>query len=197
MHRTLRLMLTVAAVAVALTACTTASSPGTGPTTGPQGGQGGAGSASGSQAANGGGGGGAATVTDPCTLLTQAEVSTVVGKQVGPGSSADNPNSCDFQYPANGVPDIQAGVDFIDGSLGDYCKDAAGASALGMTIETVDGLGDGACFIYVGQLQAGSSLTFSKGGRLFQTFALLGSGTPMSDMKAADTTLAQDVLAHL
>jgi hypothetical protein len=53
------------------------------------------------------------------------------------------------------------------------------------------------CFIYVGKLKAGSTLTFSKGGRLFQTFALLGSGTPMSDMKAADTTLAQDVLAHL
>jgi hypothetical protein len=196
MRRGLTFALTAAAVAVALTACTTASPLGTAPTTGAQGG---AGSAPASQAANGGGGGGgaASTVSDPCTLLTQAEVSTVVGKQVGPGSSADNPNSCDFQYPADGVPDIQAGVDFIDGSLGDYCKDAAGASALGMTIETVDGLGDGACFIYVGQLQAGSSLTFSKNGRLFQTFALLGSGTPMSDMKAADTTLAQDVLAHL
>ena len=197
MHRTLRLTLTVAVAAVALTACTTASSPGTGPTTGPQGGQGGAGSAPASQAVNGGGGGGAATVTDPCTLLTQAEVSTVVGKQVGPGSSASNPNSCDFQYPADGVPNIQAGVNFIDGSLDDYCKDIAGASAVGMTIEPVSGLGDGACFTYVGKLQAGSTLTFAKNGRLFQTFALLGSGTARSDMKAADTTLAQDALAHL
>ena len=199
MRRTLRFSLTVAAAAIALAACTTASSPGTGPTTKPQGGQGG-GSAPASQAANGGGGsggGGASTVTDPCTLLTQAEVSTVVGKQVGPGSSADNPNSCDFQYPADGVPDIQAGVDFIDGSLDDYCKDVAGASAVGMTIEPVSGVGDSACFIYVGKLQAGSTLTFAKNGRVFQTFALLGSGTPPSDMKAADTTLAQDALAHL
>jgi hypothetical protein len=196
MRRRLTFALTAAVVAVALTACTTASPAGTGPTTGAQGG---AGSALASQAANGGGGGGggASTVSDPCTLLTQAEVSTVVGKQVGSGSSADNPNSCDFQYPADGMPDIQAGVDFIDGSLSDYCKDAAGASAVGMSIEPVSGLGDGACFIYIGKLQVGSSLTFSKNGRLFQTFALLGSGTPMSDIKAADTTLAQDVLTHL
>jgi hypothetical protein len=196
MHRRLTFAFTAAAVAVALAACTTPSSTGTGPTTGAQSS---AGVAPASQAANGGGGGGggASTVSDPCTLLTQAEVSTVVGKQVGPGSSADNPNSCDFQYPADGVPDVQAGVDFIDGSLGDYCKDAAGASAVGMTIEPVDGLGDGACFIYIGKLQVGSTLTFSKNGRLFQTFALLGSGTPISDIKAADTTLAKDVLAHL
>ena len=193
MRRTLTLALVLAG-ALALAACTTPSSTGTGPTAAAQGDAGGA---LASQAATGGGGGGgAATVADPCTLLTQAEVSTVVGKQVGPGSSADNPNSCDFQYPADGVPDIQAGVDFIDGGLDDFCKDA-GASALGMSIEPVDGVGDGACFIYVGQLQAGSSLTFAKGGRLFQTFALLGSGTPMSDIKAADTKLAQDVLTHL
>jgi hypothetical protein len=136
-------------------------------------------------------------VTDPCTLLTQAEVSAVVGKQVGPGSSADNPNSCDFQYPADGVPDIQAGINFTDGSLDDVCGDIPGASAVGMTVEPVDGLGDGACFTYIGKLQVGSSLTFAKNGRLFQTFALLGSGTARSDMKAADTTLAQDALAHL
>lgn len=197
MHRTLTLALTVAAVAVALTACTTGASPSIGPTTAAQGGQGSAGGAPASQAGNGGGGGGAATVTDPCTLLTQAQVSAVVGKQVGPGSSADNPNSCYFQYPADGVPDIQAGIDFTGGSLDDICKDIPAASALGMTIEPVSGLGDGACFTFVGKLQAGSTLTFAKGGRLFQTFALLGSGTPASAMKAADTTLAQDALAHL
>jgi hypothetical protein len=194
MGRRLKLTLTVAAMAIALAACTTASSPG--PTTDAPGGGAGA-PASQAPTGAGGGGGGGATVSDPCTLLTQAEVSSVVGKQVGAGSSADNPNSCDFQYPPDGMPDIQAGVDFIDGSLGDYCKDAAGASAVGMTIEPVDGLGDGACFIYIGTLQVGSTLTFAKDGRLFQTFALLGSGKSMSDVKAADTTLAQEALKHL
>ena len=195
MHHRLTIGFSVAAIAVALTACTGASSPGTGPTTAA--GQSGAAGAPAGQSAAAAGGGGAATVTDPCKLLTQAEVSAVVGKQVGPGSSTDNPNSCDFQYPADGPADIQAGIDFIEGSLDDYCKDAAGASAVGMSIEPVSGIGDGACFIHIGALQAGSTLTFSKGGRLFQTYALLGSGTPTSTMKAADTTLAQDALARL
>jgi Protein of unknown function (DUF3558) len=190
-------LITAAAMAVALAACTTAGSPGPSPAAGGQGGGGAPASQTATATGAGAGGGGGATVSDPCTLLTQAEVSAVVGKQVGPGSSADNPNSCDFQYPPDGVPDIQAGVDFIDGSLGDYCKDAAGASALGMSIEPVDGLGDGACFIYVGSLQVGSSLTFAKDGRVFQTFALLGSGKSIGDIKAAATTLAQDALKHL
>ena len=195
MNRTLTRTLLAAAAAVAVSACSSAGGPASSPAavgTGPSAGGGSPGAPS-----TGGGGGGGSAVTDPCTLLTQAEVTSAVGKPVGPGSSADNPNSCDFQYPADGVPTIQAGVDFVDGALGDYCKDAAGASAVGMTIEPVDGLGDGACFIYIGQLRAGSSLTFSRNGRVFQTFADLGPGSTTAEMKAADTTLAQDALAHL
>jgi hypothetical protein len=199
MHRIVIIGALVAAAAVALGGCSTAS-PSAATATNIAPGVPAGGTASGATSAGGGGGGGggaASTVTDPCTLLTQAEVTSVVGKQVGPGSSAGNPNSCDFQYPAGGVPDIQAGVDFIDGSLDDFCKDVAGASAVGMTIEPVSGLGDGACFTYVGKLRAGSSLTFSKNGRLFQTFADLGPTSSTADMKTADTTLAQDVLARL
>jgi hypothetical protein len=197
MNRTLRACVAAAAT-LSLAACSTAAAPTTSPTGAVQSAPGGV-SASGSTtgAGGGGGGGGGSSVTDPCTLLTQAEVTSVVGKPVGPGSSADNPNSCDFQYPAEGVPDIQAGVDFIDGTLDDVCSDVAGASAMGMTIEPISGLGDGACFIYVGKLRAGSTLTFSRNGRLFQTFADLGPSSSTADMKAADTTLAQDALARL
>ena len=199
MHRTLILTLLAAATATALAACSTAGSSAPPPPSGVAGAPGTAGGpASGSAGALAGGGGGTAgsAVTDPCTLLTQAEVTAAVGKPVGPGSTADNPNSCDFGYPANDVPDVQAGVDFIDGSLDEYCSDT-GASAVGMTIEPVGGLGDGACFIHVGSLRVGSSLTFSKNGRLFQTFADLGSTSSIDDIKAADTTLAKDVLARL
>jgi hypothetical protein len=184
MHRTLTL--TIAGALVVLAGCSTPTGGATATQASTSNGGGGGGS----------GGGGASTVTDPCTLLTQAEVSTVVGKQVGAGSSATDPSSCDFQYPADGVPDIQAGVDFVDGSLGDYCTEA-GASALGLSIESVSGVGDGACFIHVGSLEAGSNLTFAKNGRVFQTFALLGSGTPPSDIEAADKALALDALARL
>jgi hypothetical protein len=194
MHRTLITGLIAAAATIALAGCSTGAVPPTAPPS--AGGAVPGGGAVGS--ANGAGGGGVgSTVTDPCTLLTQAEVTSVVGKPVGPGSSADNPNSCDFQYPADGMPDIQAGVDFIDGRLDDFCGGGAAASALGMTTEPVDGLGDGACFTYVGKLRAGSTLTFSKNGRLFQTFADLGPSSSTADMKAADMTLAQDALAHL
>lgn len=196
MHRRLMTGFIAIAATIALGGCSTGAPPNTAPPSIP-GAVSARGSAGGTATGGGNGGGGGSTVTDPCTLLTQAEVTSVVGKPVGPGSSADNPNSCDFQYPADGVPDIQAGVDFIDGSLDDFCGGAAAASALGMTIEPVDGLGDGACFIYVGKLRAGSSLTFSKNGRLFQTFADLGPSSSTADMKAADTTLAQDALAHL
>jgi hypothetical protein len=123
-------------------------------------------------------------------------VSAAIGKQFGPGSSADNPNSCDFAYPPDDVPELQAGVDFIEGSLDDYCKED-GASAVGLSIDPVSGVGDGACFIHVGSLRAGTTLTFAKGGRLFQTFALLPPTSSISDILAADTKLAQDVLAHL
>jgi len=185
----------VAAGALVLGGCSAGASPAATSSSGSAGGAGAVASI-GATTGSGSGGGGAAKVTDPCTLLTQAEVAGVVGKPVGAGSSADNPNSCDFQYPAD-VPDIQAGVNFIDGTLDDFCKDIAGASAVGMTIEPVSGIGDGACFIYVGKLRAGSSLTFSKGGRLFQTFADLGPASSTADMKTADTKLAQAVLSHL
>ena len=179
MHRHLIAAATLATVAL-LAACSTPASPGGAAT----------------QAAGGGtGGAGGSTLTDPCKLLTQAEVSAVIGKQVGPGSNATNPNSCDFQFPADGIPDIQAGVAFSDGSLGDYCTPPN--VDLGMTVEAVSGVGDGACFIHVGKLEAGSNLTFVKNGRVFSTYALLGNGATPSDIEAADKALALDAVARL
>ncbi|MFL5679305.1 MAG: hypothetical protein ACJ77B_01745 [Chloroflexota bacterium] len=192
MHHRMTLALTVAAV-VALAACNASAAPSTAPTTGVS--AGGAGAVAGQSAAanGGGGGGGAATVTDPCTLLAQADVTTAVGMSVGPGSSADNPESCDFE---GGGGAVEAGINFAQGSLDDFCKDA-GTNAVGLTIEPVSGVGDGACFTHVGTNRVGSSLTFAKNGRLFQTFALLSGQPTPDDTKAADTKLAQAALTHL
>jgi len=195
MHGKLTLTFTLVAALLAAAACSTPTSQGNGPT-GDPGAAGGGSTTTQGGGGGGGGGGGASTVTDPCTLLTQAEVSTIVGKQVGPGDSSTNPNSCDFQYPANGVPDIQAGVDFTDGGLDDYCN-KPGAGAVGLSIESVSGVGDGACFIHVGSLEAGTNLTFAKDGRVFQTYALLGPDASTSDIQTADKALALDALAHL
>jgi len=191
MHRHLIAAATLATVAL-LAACSTPASPGGAATQAATA----TGSGAATEAAGGGtGGAGGSTLTDPCKLLTQAEVSAVIGKQVGPGSNATNPNSCDFQFPADGMPDIQAGVAFSDGSLGDYCTPPN--VDLGMTVEAVSGVGDGACFIHVGKLEAGSNLTFVKNGRVFSTYALLGNGATPSDIEAADKALALDALARL
>jgi hypothetical protein len=189
--------LAIATTAIVLVACSASSSPSTA-TSAPHGGGAGASQVitggGPSVGAAGGGGGGGANVTDPCTLLTQAEVTAVVGKQVKPGSSADNPKSCDFESVGGDGVDFVAGVNFADGSLNDFC--ASDGSGVGMSIEPVSGIGDGACFIHVGTVAVGSSLTFSKAGRLFQTFDVL-AGVPIADIKTADTALAQKVLAHL
>ena len=103
------------------------------------------------------------TVGDPCSLLTQAEVSAAVGQPVGPGSSADDPKRCDWQYPADGVPNIKATIGIEDGDLSGMC-DVPSNSDLGISVDQVTGVGDGACFIGMAGLRAGANLVFSKGG---------------------------------
>jgi hypothetical protein len=146
--------------------------------------------------AGGSGGGGGATVSDPCTLLTQAEVSTVVGQPVGSGSNADDPKSCDWQYPADGVPTIQVMVTIEGGTLSDYCG-MPSSSALGLTITQVTGVGDGACLTEMVGLGAGTNLTFSKDGQVFSVGALLGPDATSAELLAADKALALDALARL
>src|SRR6185437_2738886 len=80
MHGKLTLTFTLVAALLATAACSTPTSQGNGPT-GDPGAAGGGSTTTQGGGGGGGGGGGASTVTDPCTLLTQAEVSTIVGKQ--------------------------------------------------------------------------------------------------------------------
>lgn len=198
MHRNLIVAVALAAALATLAACSSAGAPSGTPAGGgaPTQAAGGAGSAGGGTAGSGGGGG-ASTVTDPCALLTQADVSAAVGQPVGPGSNAQNSHECDYQYPATAdFPTIQAGIGFQDGDLASYCGEPSNP-ALGLSIEQVGRVGDGACFTHVGDNQVGASLTFAKNGRVFMTFALLGSGTSMTAIEAADKALALSALAHL
>jgi hypothetical protein len=142
------------------------------------------------------GGGGAANLDDPCTLLTQAEVSAVVGHPVGPGSSATDPKSCDFQYPADGVPTVQATIGIEDGALSDMCGTPSNPG-LGLTITQVPGVGDGACFQELAGFGAGTNLTFGKNGRTFQTGVVLGPTATSAQILDADKALALDALARI
>ena len=142
------------------------------------------------------GGGGGATVTDPCTLLTQAEVSAVVGQPVGPGLKDVEPKTCDWQYPADGVPSIQASITIQTGNtLADLC--GPGDSALGLTVTTVAGVGDGACFEQLAGLGAGTNLTFSTHGQVITIATVLGPAATPDQIEAADKALALAVLQHM
>jgi hypothetical protein len=143
-----------------------------------------------------GAGGGGATVSDPCSLLTKAEISTVVGQPFGAGSNADDPKSCDWPYPAEGVPTIQIIVTIEGGTLSDYCGMPSN-TALGLTITQVTGVGDGACFTEMAGLGAGTNLTFTKNGQVLSVSALLGPDATSAELLAADKALALDALARL
>lgn len=179
-------LVTLVGMAVLLGACNAGASSGS---NGPAASSGGNGPA----ASTGGG----AQVTDPCALLTQAEVSQVVGQQVGPGTKDIEPKECDWQYPADGVPQVQASITIQTGNtLADLCEEPS-SSALGITVTQVSGVGDGACFEAAEGLASGDNMTFAKGGQVFTISAILGADASVDQLEAADKALALAALGHL
>jgi hypothetical protein len=184
------LSLAFAAMVLAVAACNGSIQATTAPTTAA-----GATSGAGPTAGSGGGGGGG-TVSDPCTLLTQAEISAVVGQQVGAGAKDIEPNECDWQYPPDAVPSIQVSITIQTGNtLADLC--GPGNPSLGLTVSTVSGVGDGACFAQLAGLGAGTNLTFSKGSGVYTIAAIIGPNAAADAIEAADKALALDALKHI
>jgi len=189
MHAGVRLVLAVT-VAAAVAAC--GGGQGTAP---PATAANGGATGSGGGATSGPAGTAAALSSDPCSLLSQAEVSTVLGQQVGPGSNATDSHECQWQYPADGVPQVQASITIETGTvLSDVC-DGTG-NGPGFTVTAVGGIGDGACFTSVPGLESGDNLTFAAGGHVFTVTADFGSKDPAA-IQAADEALARAALAHL
>jgi hypothetical protein len=181
-----------------LSGCTSAGAPAATAAPGAVGGAAPSGGAVGSaatQGPNGGGGGGGANLSDPCSLLTQQEVSTAIGESVGAGTSAQDSHECNWFYPNNDSA-MGAGITIQDGDLASYCGKASNP-ALGLTIEQLSGIGDGACFTSVGTTTVGANLTFAKNGHVFTTTAYFGGGTPISKVEDADKALAQAALSHM
>jgi hypothetical protein len=182
------LPLAFAALVLAVGACNGTSQATSAPTAA-------AGATSGAGAASGSGGGGG-TASDPCTLLTQAEISTVVGQQVSAGAKDIEPNECDWQYPPDAVPSIQVSITIQTGNtLADLC--GPGNPSLGLTVSTVSGVGDGACFAQLAGLGAGTNLTFSKGSGVYTIAAIIGPNAAADAIEAADKALALDALKHI
>ena len=178
-------------------ACSSTATPAPSAPAGTGGGTGAVVSASGQTTSSGaGGGGGGGTVSDPCSLLTQAEVSAVLGQPVGPGSNADDPKSCDWQYPVGKAPTVQASIGIEDVTLSDMCGTKSNP-ALGLTVTPVSGVGDGACFQELAGLPSGTNLTFGKNGQTFSTGVALGANATSSQLLDADKALALDAIARL
>jgi len=191
MDRKLIAALTLAASVATFAACSSAGAP-----TSTAGGAGGAGTAT--QAANGGGGGGGGggSPSAPCSLITQQEAAAAIGFAVGPGTNTQDSHECEFDFPNNDSPTSSGTITIQDGDLASYCGKPSNP-ALGLVIEQVSGVGDGACFSYVTTTTVGSNLTFSKNGHVFTTASYFGGGTPIDKVRAADKALALAALGHM
>ncbi|MFI5225295.1 MAG: DUF3558 family protein [Candidatus Limnocylindrales bacterium] len=186
--RLVRGLVVTVAIAGLVAACSSSGSPAPSPSSA----GGGASQAPAAQATGGGASG--ATAADPCSLLTPAQISAVVGIPVGPGDSGGDTHLCDWSHPdANGVPDAQVSLSTNEDP--GLC-DEGSSTTLGITVTPVTGLGDQACMAQAAGLQIGDNLTFYKGGLGFSISAN-GKAANVADELAKDTALAHDVLSNL
>jgi hypothetical protein len=180
-------------VALLISACTTSTSSG-GPTF-PTLASGVPASVGGTSAGSGGSGsGGGPTLSDPCSLLTQAEVSAALGKPVGPGTPENGAKSCAWDYTSSsGSIEAQASID-IEGESFDKLCGVPSNAALGITMTQLIGVGDKACIAEL----AGSLpvLTFEKGGHVLSTSVGLGN-VPPATAEAAAKALAIAAAARI
>jgi hypothetical protein len=145
-----------------------------------------AGSGGSSSGGSGSGSGGGVALSDPCSLLTQAEVSSALGKTVGPGV-AESATSCAWAHTASsGAIDAQASIDIEGVSFDKLCGVPSNA-ALGITMTQLTGVGDAACIAEMtGVLPV---LTFEKDGHVLSTSVGLGN-VPPATSEAAEKALA-------
>ncbi len=135
-----------------------------------------------------------ASVADPCSLLTPAQVSAVIGLPVGPGDSGGDTHLCDWSHPdSNGVPDAQV---LLSTNEDPGLCDEGSSTTLGITLTQVPGVGDRACMTQAAGLQVGDNLTFYKGALGFSVSAT-GKAANVANELARDTALAHDVLSNL
>jgi hypothetical protein len=131
----------------------------------------------------------AAPPTDACSLLTQAQVSAVLGVNVGPGQNL-TPKMCHWSEPGQTGPKRKGAMLVLqDAQAFAYAKMPVGN---GITKVPVSGIGDDAVY---GTTPGFPTVLTVKKGNL--TFVVHVSGFPDDQIKAKEKTLALDVLAKL
>lgn len=140
----------------------------------------------------------AAPPSDACSLLTQAQVSAVLGVPVGAGQKL-LPNSaalCGWEVPGQKGMDRKRVVLSIYTQIGSLTPvqrfNAAKTPIKGITKEPTSGVGDDAVFVTTPGF--GTGLIFRKGDAAFD---LRAYGFPLDQVEAKEKILAKDVLAKL
>jgi len=128
-----------------------------------------------------------ASASDPCSLLTPAQVGAVLGVSVGPGQRTGT-KACAWR--ASGGPvGKKAWVTSVSVDIFELSK-SAGVE----TITPVTGIGDDA--YYASLKGQPPTLRFKKGSEAF-TVQVISSKSTTDEVKAMEKALAQDILIHL
>ncbi len=145
-------------------------------------------------------GSGAASLPDPCSLLTPAQVQAALGVQAGNGSPGSEPHTCVWSHQAgggSGAAQVTLAVNGT-GSIANVCIGES-MPAMGITVVQLSGIGDRACYqdTYIQGENTAAILTFARGGQTYSLSASFASPVTPSKAEAAMRALALDVLAHL
>jgi hypothetical protein len=136
---------------------------------------------------------GDAVATDSCSLLTQAQVSTVLGVPVGAGKllSLDNPRTCGWSVP--GGPTLTDKKVVL--TITTMTRFTQGKTPIpGIAKTPVSGIGDDAYYVTTSGL--GTTLNVRKESAAF-SISVKGGGFTVGQIKAKEKTLAQTVLTTL
>lgn len=139
----------------------------------------------------------AAPPTDACALLTQAQVSTVLGESVGTGHRiTTNSSMCGWEAPGQKATERKRVIVSIYTPTGGFTSvdrfNNAKKPVQGIKKEPVSGVGDDA--VYVTTQGFGTGLIFRKGSAAFDVEV---HGLPLDQIKAKEKKLALDLIGRL
>jgi len=136
--------------------------------------------------------GGGTPANDACSLLTQAQVSAVLGVAVGAGQRVvpNGPKMCGWSE-AGGSTLTRKKVVFTISNTNAFTRGKTPFT--GITKTPVSGIGDDAYYVTASGL--GTTLNVKKGNAAF-SISVHGSGFSVDQIKAMEKTLAQHVLAR-
>ena len=141
---------------------------------------------------------GSSWATDACSLLTQAQVSAVLGVQVGPGEHIvpNNTAMCGWSTPGHHGPSDKKVVLSLYTQMGTRTPvdrfNTAKTPIQGVTKTPVSGIGDEAFYSTASGL--GTALVVRKGNTPFHVSV---NGLPVEQVKEKEKTLAGEILSKL